>query len=110
VENNTLKLAQRSYGFGIGVHANSSLAFRIDGRFHRFHAVIGLDDESACGDGASWVVRGDQKELWKSENLTSQMMDSVSVDISGVQVLELETLQGANNMCDHTDWANAWVE
>ncbi|HSQ42260.1 MAG TPA: NPCBM/NEW2 domain-containing protein, partial [Fibrobacteraceae bacterium] len=110
VENNTLKIAQRAYGFGIGAHANSSLTFRINGRFHQFHSIVGLDDESACGDGATWLVRGDQKVLWKSENLTSQMVDSISVDISGIQVLELETQQGENNMCDHTDWANAWIE
>ncbi len=110
VEGNSIKIDRRIFAFGIGSHANSSLSFRINGQYQRFHSVIGLDDEAACGDGAQWIVRGDQRVLWTSEVLTAQMADTVSVDVSGVQVLELETKEGANNFCDHADWAGAWLE
>lgn len=110
VENHTLKLQNRSYAFGIGTHANSSLTYRLDGRFQRFHAIVGLDDESACGDGAIWIVRGDAKVLYTSEVLTSRMADTLHLEIPGVQVLELETQENKNNFCDHTDWLSPWLE
>jgi len=110
VDGNTMKLNRRAFPFGIGSHASSSLAFRINGAYKRFHATVGLDDESACGDGVTWIVRADQKILWKSDVLTAQMQDSLSIDVSGVQVLELEAEQGATNNCDHADWLNPWLE
>lgn len=110
VENHTLSISGRSYVFGIGTHANSSLTYRIDGKYSKFHSVVGLDDESACGDGAIWIVRADQKVIYTSEVLTSRMSDTIDVDIAGVNVLELETKENANNFCDHTDWFGTWVE
>jgi len=110
VDGNSLKNDRRTYGFGIGAHANSSIMYKLEGRYKKFHSIIGLDDEAACGDGAVWIVRGDQKVLFTSEHLTSGMKDSANVDISGVQTLELETNQLNDNHCDHTDWINPWLE
>lgn len=110
VENHTLKLGGRNYTFGIGGHASSSLAYRFDGKYRKFHAIVGLDDESACGDGAIWTVRADQKVIYTSEVLTARMSDTIHLDITGVDVLELETKENVNNFCDHTDWINPWLE
>jgi len=110
VEGNALRVKGRAYAFGIGSHANSSITYRLDGRFQKLHTHVGLDDESACGDGAQWFIRGDQKELWKSPTLTAMMVDSTTVNVSGVQVLELEINRLQNNFCDHADWVNTWLE
>jgi len=110
VENNVIKIDGRIFEFGIGSHAKSRLVWDLNGAYKKFHSYIGLDDESACGNGAIWVVKGNGKELYRSKVLTSRETDSLSVDISGVNVLELETLDNGDKDCDHANWAGAWLE
>lgn len=109
VENNTLQIGGKRYHFGIGAHAPSSMAFRLDGQYDSLFATIGLDDESACGDGAIWIVRADQKIIFQSETLASTMSQEIRIPVSQVQVLELETKEGPTTLCDHTDWGLAWL-
>ena len=74
------------------------------------HGVIGLDDESACGDGAFFVVKGDGRELFRSNKMYSTQKQALDIDVSGVQNLQLVLEQGGNKDCDHGDWANVWLE
>ncbi|MCL1967776.1 MAG: NPCBM/NEW2 domain-containing protein [Fibromonadales bacterium] len=110
VENNAMKIDNRIFEFGVGSHAKSRLVLDLNGAYKKFHSYIGLDDESACGNGAIWVVKGNGKELYRSKVLTSREIDSLKVDISGVNVLELETLDNGDKDCDHVNWAGAWLE
>jgi hypothetical protein len=110
VENNAIRIDGRIFEFGIGSHASSKLTWHLNGAYKKFHSHIGLDDESACGNGAIWVVTGDGKEIFRSKVLTSREIDSLSVDISGVNALELATLDNGDKDCDHSDWAGAWLE
>jgi len=109
IDNNAMRIDRRIFEFGVGSHAPSKLVWNLNGSYKKFHSYIGLDDEVACGNGAIWVVKGDGKELYRSKVLTSHEIDSLSVDISGVKVLELETLDGGDKDCDHTNWAGAWM-
>jgi hypothetical protein len=110
IENNAIRIDTRVFEFGVGSHASSKLTWNIGGAYKKFHSHIGLDDESACGNGAIWVVTGDGRELFRSKVLTSREIDSLSIDISGVNALELITLDRGDKDCDHTDWAGAWLE
>ncbi|MDR2731809.1 MAG: NPCBM/NEW2 domain-containing protein, partial [Fibromonadaceae bacterium] len=110
VENNALRLDGRIFEFGIGSHSSSKLVWNLNGAYNKIHSYVGLDDESACGNGAIWVVKGDGKQLYRSRVLTSHEIDSLSIDINGVNVLELETLDNGDKDCDHTNWAGVWVE
>jgi hypothetical protein len=110
VENNALKIDGRIFEFGIGSHANSKLVWNLNRAYKKIHSYIGLDDESACGNGSIWVVKGDGKQLYRSKVLTSHEIDSLSVDIGGVNVLELETMDNGDKDCDHANWASAWLE
>ncbi|MDR2580796.1 MAG: NPCBM/NEW2 domain-containing protein [Fibromonadaceae bacterium] len=109
VENNAMRIDGRVFEFGIGAHATSRLVWNINGAHKKFHSYIGLDDEAVGGNGAIWVVKGDGKELYRSRVLRSYDIDSVSVDISGVNFLELETLDNGDKDYDHTNWAGAWL-
>ena len=117
VEHHTLRLGGEPYRFGIGSHANSSIVVDLcaDGKCPtgklegNFHAVIGLDDESACGDGASFAVLAEGKELWRSKRLYSGDTSQVSIRISATRTLDLRVENGENMDCDHGDWANAWI-
>ncbi|MDR2583884.1 MAG: NPCBM/NEW2 domain-containing protein [Fibromonadaceae bacterium] len=110
VENNAMRIDGRIFEFGIGSHAISKLVWNLNGSYKKIHSYIGLDDESACGNGAIWVIKGDGKELYRSRVLTSHEIDSLNVDISGVKVLELETLDNGDKDCDHANWAGAWLD
>ena len=110
VEHNGITLDKESFRYGIGSHADAVLEYDIAGRFSTLHGVIGLDDESACGDGAFFVVKGDGRELFRSNKMYSTQKQIIEVDVSGVQNLQLVLEQGGNKDCDHGDWANAWLE
>lgn len=110
VEQHTLRLDGRDFAFGIGSHSPSALVYKLDGAYKRFRSHIGLDDESACGDGSVWVVRGDGRELYRSRPLTSHEVDTLDIDVAGVARLELLTEAQATNNCDHANWAGAWLE
>lgn len=110
VEGRTLQVNKRQFTYGYGAHANSALFLKADGRYQKLHTWVGLDDESACGDGAQWLVLGDGKELWRSSLLTALMIDSATIQIAGIRELELRIDRITNNLCDHGNWLGSWVE
>ena len=110
VDHNGITLDKEPFRYGIGSHADAVLEYDIAGQFNMLHGVIGLDDESACGDGAFFVVKGDGRELFRSNKMYSTQKQILEVDVSGVQNLQLVLEQGGNKDCDHGDWANAWLE
>ena len=110
VEHHRLTLDGEPFRYGIGSHANSSLEYTLPRGFDMFHAVVGLDDESACGDGAYFVVLGDGRELARSKKLYSMEKQKLDVEITGVRHLNLKVEMGDNKDCDHGDWAHSWLE
>lgn len=110
IDNNVLKIDRKVFEIGIGAHANSKIVWSLNKTYKRFHSFIGLDDESACGNGAIWIIKGDGRELYRSRVLTAREIDSLTVDVSDVNIFELETLDNGDKDCDHTNWAGAWLE
>lgn len=111
VEHGKITLDKESFRYGIGSHASSNIVYKLPKNFDKFHAVIGLDDESACGDGVYFAVRGDGNNLYRSDRMYSTQKTSIDIDISGIRELELILDQGGKDRdCDHGDWANAWLE
>ena len=110
VEHGRITLDKEPFRYGIGSHANSNIRYRLPRNYEKFHAVVGLDDESACGDGVNFVVKGDGKVLFRSARLYSTQKTEVHADINGVSILELVIEMGSEKDCDHGDWANAWLE
>lgn len=109
VEHHTLQVGGEPYRFGIGSHAPSAITFDLNASYALLNAVVGLDEESACGDGADFSVKADGKEVWHSKRLYSGDAEKVSVKISGARRLELLAGEGENKDCDHADWANIWL-
>lgn len=117
VEHHRLQLGGEPYRYGIGSHASSSIQIDLcaGGKcptgFYEgtFHAVVGLDDESACGDGAEFRILSNGVELWHSRRLYSGDTSKLAVKIPPSKTLELRLEMGENMDCDHGDWANAWL-
>jgi hypothetical protein len=112
VEHRKITIDKEVFRYGIGSHAPSYLRYTLPRSYNKFHAVIGLDDESVGGDGASFIVMGDNRELFRSKRMYSTEKQTIAVDITGVRVLELRLDEGDKHDkdFDHGDWANAWLE
>ncbi len=102
-----LTLAGKTYGKGIGTHADSDLEFFTGGRCTSFTADAGIDDEIADYGQVAFSVEGDGKVLWTSPKLTGTSAPvAVDVPLGGVRHVRLKvTDTDGKKSGDHGDWA-----
>ena len=98
-----------AYPKGLGVHANSEQVFDLGGRFSRFLADVGVDDEVGSNGSVVVEVWADNTRLYQSAVLTGASATvPVSVDVTGRRQLRLVvTTAGNGDGYDHADWADA---
>jgi alpha-galactosidase len=113
VDRHPLTINGKTFTHGLGTHADSYLAIKLDKGSTRFTASVGVDDEA--GDAVAQVkflVYGDGKVLWQSNDVTyHQDALPVDVDVTGIDVLILAVVgTGDGNRCDHADWIDAQLE
>ena len=98
-----------AYPKGLGVHANSEQVFDLGGRFSRFLADVGVDDEVGDLGSVVFEVWADGTRLYQSGVVTGAMPPQpVSVDVTGRRQLRLVvTTAGDGDGYDHADWADA---
>lgn len=113
VDQNQLTLGGEAFKFGIGAHAPSRLKMQVpvsmQGKSFQLSAVIGLDDESVCGDGAVFEIYANHSKVYRSPRLYAEDRLPLNISIPPSQFIELVTIEGENMNCDHTDWANIWA-
>jgi hypothetical protein len=105
-----LTLRGAEYPKGIGVHSRSSVTYRLDGKFRWFHAVLGIDDDTAGKGSVVFEVLADGKRTYKSDVLTGTSAAATleRLDVSGVKLLTLRVdyaTQG--DIQDHANWCDA---
>ena len=110
VEHHKLSIDGEPFRYGIGSHANSSIEIPLARGYDWLHVVVGLDDESACGDGAFFAVEADGREIYRSKKLYTTEKERLKLNVKGATSLNLRVLMGDNKDCDHGDWADAWLE
>jgi len=93
---NPLKVDGRTFRKGIGVHAYSRLAYKLDGAFARFRAVVGLDDaakeERRALGTITFQVLVDGKPALGPDGLALTTDDAarpIDVDVQGAKLLVL---------------------
>ncbi len=108
----TLRIRNKSYAKGIGVHANSSIVYNLNNSFGRFIAEIGVDDEVASSTNGTTVVFKVYKDNLLS--YTSAILNKnsnvvkINIAVNNVNELKLEVNDaGDNNFADHGNWAIA---
>ncbi|HSQ42277.1 MAG TPA: NPCBM/NEW2 domain-containing protein [Fibrobacteraceae bacterium] len=111
VNGSPFHLGKRAFQDGFGTHAFSHIDLPLGGKYRRFTALVGQDDEEPGGDGVAFRILGDGKLLWSSHPLMINPTDVnhlsqelADVSLSGVQILTLEVDSLTNNLCDHADW------
>jgi hypothetical protein len=95
------------YGAGIGVHAQSKLTYRIDGKFKTFLADVAIDGRLEKEGSVVFVVAGDGRELYRSPLVAGRPSGGglpVRVPVDGIK--ELTLLVEPTDDLDQADAAN----
>lgn len=109
VMGNVLRLRGSVYTKGLGVHSRSELSYQIDGRYRRFEATVGVDDETGGQGSVVFRVLVDGKPGWESPTLTGQVAPQhVRLDVMGARKITLiADFATLGDVQDHADWADA---
>jgi hypothetical protein len=105
-----LTLRGVEYAKGLGVHSRSSVAYRVDGKFRWFHAVLGIDDETEGKGSVVFEVLADGKRIYKSDVLTGSNPPVAleRLDIAGTKLLTLRVDYATlGDIQDHANWCDA---
>jgi hypothetical protein len=86
-----LRIANTTYDYGIGIHADSRLEVRTAGEFTRFSARAGLQQGHPAGGGkVVFRVYGDATLLYQSGPADGgDAAVAIDIPVAGVDVLEL---------------------
>jgi len=109
VDGNPLRVGGKTFRKGLGVHSRCILTYALDGRFKRFAAVVGLDDEVGAKGNVDVAVVVDGKKVYERKGLTGRDEPlTVSIPLDGASRLSLVAdFGGEFDICDHLDWAEA---
>jgi hypothetical protein len=84
-----LRAGGRVYPKGIGAHAVCRLTYDLAGKFDTFAAVLALDPLKSTRGRCDFVVRGDNRELFRATVASGAAPQPVQVKIAGVRELTL---------------------
>ena len=106
---NFLGLRGRLFRKGISMHSRSELTYVLDGHFHRFEAVVGIDDETQGRGNVVFRVLLDGQPAWESGKVSGKGSAlPIRIDTTGAQRLTLVVdFADEADVLDHADWAAA---
>jgi hypothetical protein len=105
-----LRLGGNAFDRGIGLHAESRLSYDLGGRYRRFEALVGLDDQGGKGGSARvrLLVDGKPVDLGDADLTHRREPLAVRVDVTGAKELTLVVEFGdRGGVRGHVDWADA---
>jgi hypothetical protein len=103
-----LMIGGRHFAKGIGMPTNSEVEFELNGVYGEFLATVGIDDEYKNAEGAvEFIVVGDGKELWRSDDLKkADGARQVKVDVRNVRRLVLRVKRLGEGGRIHANWVD----
>ena len=111
IQGKPLSIAGSVYAHGIGTHAHSEIEYALKPEFHRFVAVVGVDDEMLNYPEGSVVfeVWIDGRRMAQTAVMRPGEVACVDVNIpAGGKVIRLVAGDAGDGIdADHADWANA---
>jgi len=82
-----LRSYERTHRYGLATHAPANTTFTLGGKWKSLDAYIGLIARSK--GSVIFIVNGDGKELYRSDTVTDKKERHITVDLTGVNKLEL---------------------
>ena len=113
VDRNRLTVNGRVFDNGLGLHSSCRMMYSLDGHVRKFHALVGVDDETGDYGSVEFIVMADKKILWRSGDLTgSDSTRTVNVNLKGKKTFAVVITTGANHNMDydHADLLNAYFD
>jgi len=115
MESKPLRIGGKTYAKGLWIHSRTEMVYRVPGRFSRFEAVAGIDDEVRPNGHVHLVIRGDDKILVDTALSGNDKDPSgkktevpISADLSGVHRLTILVDYGDDlDVADHLDLGDA---
>jgi NPCBM/NEW2 domain len=110
VDRRDLRLGGSTFDRGVGLHTESRLTYDLGGRYHRFEALVGLDDQTGKGGSAriQVLVDGKPKDLGNTELTGRSEPLAIRVDVTGAKELTIVADFGERGgVRGHVNWANA---
>ncbi|MGI5452500.1 NPCBM/NEW2 domain-containing protein [Streptomyces sp. CA-249302] len=97
------------YGKGLGVHAESAVAFYTGKACETVTADVGVDDEKGAKGTVAFEVWADGTKVASTGVLTNAMpAQPLTADVTGAQVVRLVVTDGGDGIdSDHADWGDA---
>lgn len=108
VTNRPLRVGDRTFERGIGMHSQSELTFETTEPFSKLAATIGIDEAAGAGGNVQFQILGDGKLLYESGPVTGddQPLD-ILVQLAGTRRITLRVTYGENlDAGDQADWAD----
>ncbi|OMG55504.1 glycoside hydrolase domain-containing protein [Tessaracoccus sp. ZS01] len=108
-----ITLSGRTYAKGIGAHAASRVVIDLSADCTLLEFDYGIDDRMRTNSAANvtaTVEDGSGTQLWTSGVVTGASgTKRATVDVTGVNRIQLVLNPNGHNGQDHFDWANVWV-
>lgn len=110
-DGNTITIDGTTYEKGLGVHAESTIYYYTGGKFSKFVADVGLDDEVGSNGSVTFQVWADDNKVYDSGVIKgSSPVEHVDADITGAKIIKLVVTNGGDDInYDHADWADAGI-
>lgn len=106
-----IQIGEQHFAKGLGMHANGNAVFALDGKFTRFTAKVGVDNNSdTAGRGSvTFAVKVDGKQVVQTPVLHGKdAPQSIDVPVQGAKQLELVVGDGGDGFAyDQADWGDA---
>ncbi len=110
VSGGELKLDGREYGAGLGLHSYSELTWKLDGKYSRFVAMLGIDDAVKSIGNVTVTFLADGKAVGEPVEISGKDKPQVvRLDIKGAAELTIRVDFGRDNTSagDHLDIVSA---
>jgi alpha-galactosidase len=108
-----IQIGDVHFAKGLGMHANGNAVFQLNGKFTRFTAKVGIDNnaDTAGRGSATFAVKVDGKQVVITPVLHGRNApQSIDVPLDGAKQLELVVGDGGDGMFyDQSDWGDASV-
>ena len=107
-DGNVITLNGVEYSRGLGVHAQSTIKYNLDGKYDRFLSDVGVDDEVGNIGSVVFTVSLDGVQIYTSGLMNgTTATKAINVSVAGGRELTLTVTQDADNGGDHASWGGA---
>jgi hypothetical protein len=110
VSGQPLRIQGNSFEKGLGTHAACQVVYKLDEKFQRFDAIVGIDELARKGRARVAIdLDGKRIELNDGKELTSQTPPiTLRLDVNKVRTMTLIVELGSfGDVQAHVNWANA---